>query len=132
MAFRKSSNISCKDSTDIVFVDLRHVGPVTRRKFKNDELDGSKYFTSLKTIKNNNSHMMIVTAIPEGNFVFVLFEKLSQIGSNVGESNNLMDSPTSMIVNALMADSTDMDDKFAMMEQTIEALKKSVDNKIFI
>uniref|UniRef100_M1DCA0 Uncharacterized protein n=1 Tax=Solanum tuberosum TaxID=4113 RepID=M1DCA0_SOLTU len=131
MTFKKSSNISCKDSADIVSTDLRRVCPVTRRKFKNSELDGSKYFTSLKTIKNN-SHMMIVTAIPEGNFVYVLFEKLSQIGSNVGESNDLMDSPTSMIVNALMADSTDMDDKFAMMEQTIKALKKSVDNKIFI
>ncbi|KAK4733917.1 hypothetical protein R3W88_008178 [Solanum pinnatisectum] len=34
-----------------------------------------------------------------------------------------------MNVNALMSDSTDMDEKFAMMDQTIEALKKSVDEK---
>ena len=40
-----------------------------------------------------------------------------------------MDSPTSMNVNALMAESTDMDEKFTMMEQTIESLKKSVDDK---
>uniref|UniRef100_M1DDG4 Uncharacterized protein n=1 Tax=Solanum tuberosum TaxID=4113 RepID=M1DDG4_SOLTU len=40
-----------------------------------------------------------------------------------------MDSPTSINVNALMADSTDMNEKFAIMEKTIEALKKSVDDK---
>ena len=40
-----------------------------------------------------------------------------------------MDSTTSMNVNALMADSTDMGKKFAMMEQAIEALKKSIGDK---
>ncbi|KAH0781231.1 hypothetical protein KY290_000829 [Solanum tuberosum] len=40
-----------------------------------------------------------------------------------------MDSPTSINVNALMADSTDMDEKFATLELTIQALKKSVDDK---
>ena len=34
-----------------------------------------------------------------------------------------------MNVNALMADSTDMDENFAMMEQTIESLKKFIDDK---
>ncbi|KAG5584977.1 hypothetical protein H5410_045411 [Solanum commersonii] len=34
-----------------------------------------------------------------------------------------------MNVNALVADSTDMDEKFAMMEQTIEALKKFIYDK---
>ncbi|KAK4706980.1 hypothetical protein R3W88_033452 [Solanum pinnatisectum] len=68
-----SSNISCKDSTNVVSTDLSDVDPVTRRKFKNSELDGSKYITYLKTIKNNNSHMMVVTTIPKGNFAFVFF-----------------------------------------------------------
>ena len=40
-----------------------------------------------------------------------------------------MDSSTSMNVNALIADSTDMDEAFAMIKQTIEALKKFVDVK---
>ena len=30
-----------------------------------------------------------------------------------------------------MVDATEMDEKFAMMEQTIEALKKSIDDKSF-
>uniref|UniRef100_M1DRT9 Uncharacterized protein n=1 Tax=Solanum tuberosum TaxID=4113 RepID=M1DRT9_SOLTU len=40
-----------------------------------------------------------------------------------------MDSPTSMNVNALMSDSIDMDEKFAMMDQPIEASKNSIDDK---
>lgn len=40
-----------------------------------------------------------------------------------------MDSPTSMIVNSLISYSTNMDEKFAIMEQIIEALKKSVDDQ---
>uniref|UniRef100_M1DIS5 Uncharacterized protein n=1 Tax=Solanum tuberosum TaxID=4113 RepID=M1DIS5_SOLTU len=59
----------------------------------------------------------------------MFFGEFSQIGSNFGESEDSMDSPTSMNVNALMDDSTDMDEKFAMMVQTIEALKKSIDDK---
>jgi len=129
MAFRKSSDFSYKDSTDVVSADLSHVGPITRRKFKNSGLDGSEYFTSLEAMKNNNSHTMVVSATPRGNLASVFFGEFSQIGSNFGESEDSMDSPTSMNVNALMADSTDMDEKFAMMEQTIEALKKSVDDK---
>ncbi|KAH0661858.1 hypothetical protein KY290_027773 [Solanum tuberosum] len=64
-----------------------------------------------------------------GNLASVFFGEFSQIGSNFGESEDSMDSPTSMNVNVFMADSTDMDEKFAMMEQTIEALKKSIDDK---
>ncbi|KAK4727401.1 hypothetical protein R3W88_032318 [Solanum pinnatisectum] len=80
-------------------------------------------------MKNNNSHTMGVSATPGGNLASVFFGEFSQIGSNFGESEDSMDSPTSMNVNALMADSTDMDEKFVMIEQTIEALKKSVYDK---
>ncbi|KAH0725415.1 hypothetical protein KY284_001280 [Solanum tuberosum] len=129
MAFRKSGDFSYKDSTDVVSIDLSHVGPITRRKFKNCGLDGSEYFTSLEAMKNNNSHTMVVSATPRGNLASVFFGEFSQIGSNFGESEDSMDSLTSMNVNALMTDSTDMDEEFEMMEQTIEALKKSVDEK---
>ncbi|KAK4716613.1 hypothetical protein R3W88_014951 [Solanum pinnatisectum] len=64
MAFKKSSDFSYKDSTDVVSADLSHIGQITRRKFKNSGLDGFEYFTSLETMKNNNSHMMVVTATP--------------------------------------------------------------------
>ncbi|PHU22822.1 putative methyltransferase PMT6 [Capsicum chinense] len=40
-----------------------------------------------------------------------------------------MNSPTSMKVNTFMVDAVDMDEKFAMMEQTIEDLNKSVEKK---
>ncbi|KAH0645173.1 hypothetical protein KY284_033057 [Solanum tuberosum] len=129
MAFIKSSDFSYKDFIDVVSADLSHVGPITRCKFKNSGLDASEYFTFLEAIKNNNSHTIAVSATPRGNLANVFFGEFSQIGSNFGESEDSMDSPTSMNVNALMADSTDMDEKFAMMEQTIEALKKSVDDK---
>ncbi|KAH0776474.1 hypothetical protein KY290_007885 [Solanum tuberosum] len=129
MAFRKSSDFSYKDSTGVVATDLSHVGLITRRKFKNSGLDGSEYFTFLDMIKSNNSHMMVAIATPRGNLASVLSREFSQIGSNFGESEYSMDSPTSMSVNSLMADSTDIDEKFAMMEQTIEALKKSLDDK---
>uniref|UniRef100_M1DLQ6 Uncharacterized protein n=1 Tax=Solanum tuberosum TaxID=4113 RepID=M1DLQ6_SOLTU len=124
MAFRKSRDFSYKDSSGVISANLSHVGLITQRKFKNSGLDGFVYFTSLETMKNNNSHTMVVTATPRGNLALVLFGEFSQIGSDFGESEDSMDSPTSMNVNALMADSTDMDEKFAMMEQTIEALKK--------
>ncbi|KAH0726425.1 hypothetical protein KY290_002238 [Solanum tuberosum] len=129
MAFKKSSDFSYRDSTDVVSGDLSHVGPITRRKLKNSGLDGSEYFTSLEAMKNNNSHTMVVSATPRGNLASVFFGEFSQIGSNFDESEDSMDAPTSMNVNALMADLTDMDEKFAMMEQPIEALKKFVDDK---
>uniref|UniRef100_M1DFX2 Uncharacterized protein n=1 Tax=Solanum tuberosum TaxID=4113 RepID=M1DFX2_SOLTU len=86
MAFRKSSYFSYKDYTDVVSADLSHVGPITRRKFKNSGLDGYEYFTSLEAMKNNNSHTMVVSATPRGNLVSVFFGEFSQIGSNFGES----------------------------------------------
>ena len=129
MAFKKTCNFSFKDSTDVIYPDLSHADPITRHKFKNRGLDESAYFTSLEVMKNKNSHTMIVSATPRGNLAPVFFEESSQIGSNFGESEDSMDSPTSMNVNALMADSTDMDEKFAMMGKTIEALNKSIDDK---
>uniref|UniRef100_M1DTG4 Uncharacterized protein n=1 Tax=Solanum tuberosum TaxID=4113 RepID=M1DTG4_SOLTU len=103
------------DSTDVVSADLNHVGPITQRKFKNSGLDGSEYFTSLETMKNNNSNMMVVTATPGANLASMFLGELSQNDSNFGESDDSMDSPTSMNVNALMDDSIDMDEKFTMM-----------------
>ncbi|KAG5591246.1 hypothetical protein H5410_041760 [Solanum commersonii] len=136
--FNKHSTIG--ESYNINYIALRrsdqrissyrsHVGPLTQRKFKKSRLDGSEYFTSLETMKNNNSYTMVVTVTPRDNLASVFFGEFSQIGSNFGEFEDSMDSPTSMNVNALMANSIDMDEKFAMMEQTIEALKKSVDDK---
>ncbi|WMV42327.1 hypothetical protein MTR67_035712 [Solanum verrucosum] len=129
MAFRKSGDFSYNDSTGVVSAYRSHVGSITRHKFKKSGLDGSEYFTSLETIRNNNSHTMVVTSTPRGNLASVFFGESSQIGSNFGESEDSMDSPTSMNVNALMADSTDMNEKFAMMEQTLKTLKKFVDDK---
>ncbi|KAG5615606.1 hypothetical protein H5410_015430, partial [Solanum commersonii] len=94
------SDTSQGDSSGVVSADLNHVGPITRLKFKNRAI-----------------------------FASVFFGEYSQSGSNFGESEDSMDSPTSMNVNALMSDSIDMDEKFAMMDQTIEALKKSIDDK---
>ncbi|KAK4706254.1 hypothetical protein R3W88_034199 [Solanum pinnatisectum] len=96
MAFRKSSDFSYKESTDVVSADLSHVGLITQRKFKNSGLDRLEHFTSLETMKNNNSNTMVVTATPRANLASLFFGELSQIGSNFGESDDSMDSPTSM------------------------------------
>ncbi|KAG5630505.1 hypothetical protein H5410_002222 [Solanum commersonii] len=53
-------------STGVISAHLSHVGPITRRKFKNSGLARSEYFTSLETIKDNNSHVMVVTTTPRG------------------------------------------------------------------
>ena len=132
MAFRKSCDFSDKDSIDVLSASLSHVSPIIRRKFNNSALDGSEYFTSLEAMKNNNSHTMVVSAKPRDNLASVFSGESSQIVSNSGNSGDSMDYPTSMNVNALMAGSTNMNEKFAMLEQTIKALKKSVDEKIFI
>ncbi|KAG5608388.1 hypothetical protein H5410_019669 [Solanum commersonii] len=87
------------------------------REVQEQGLDGFEYFTSLETMKTNNSHTMVVTATPRGNLAFVFFREFSQIGSNFGEFEHSMDSPTSINVNALMDDLTDMDEKFAMMDE---------------
>ena len=120
MAFRKNCDFSNKESTDVVSTSLIHVCPITRRKFKNSVLERPEYFTSLEVIRSNNSHTIVVSAIPRGNLASVFCGGCSQIGSNFGDSEDSM------------ADSTDMDEKFVMMEKTIEALKKFVVTKIFI
>ena len=79
--------------------------------------------------KGRKSQISAVTTTPGGNFASILSDELSETGCNFGESENLMNSPTSTKVNTFMVDRIDLDKKFAMMEQTIEALKKSVDEK---
>ncbi|PHU22627.1 Pre-mRNA-splicing factor SLU7 [Capsicum chinense] len=98
---------------------------IMRGQFKAIGLDESEYFTSLEETKNNNSH--VTTA--RGNLASMFFGKLSLTGSNFGEPKDSMNSLVSTKVNALMADSTDLDEKFAIREQNLKALKKLVDDK---
>lgn len=84
MAFRKSSDFSHKDYTNVVSTDLCHVGLITRRKFKNSGLDGSIYFISLETMKNNNFNTRRKTSTRGGNLASVFFGKFSQIGYKFG------------------------------------------------
>ncbi|OIT08266.1 hypothetical protein A4A49_17389 [Nicotiana attenuata] len=128
MAFCKC-DVSCKDATVAVSAELSHVGPITRSKFKASGLDGSEYFASLEMAKKSISLMTFATAISGGNTPFSLFDELSQTASNLGGFEHLVDSSVSAKANALMTDATNMDEKFAMMEQTIEVLKKSVEDK---
>ncbi|OIT20538.1 hypothetical protein A4A49_32097 [Nicotiana attenuata] len=79
--------------------------------------------------KKSRSHMTFATAISGGNTPFSMFDKLSPTASNLGGFEDLVDSSVSTKVNALMTDATNVDEKFAMMEQTIEVLKKSVEDK---
>ncbi|XP_070012921.1 uncharacterized protein [Nicotiana sylvestris] len=95
----RKCDVSCKDATAAVSAELSHIGPITRSKFRASGLDGTEYFASLEP------------------------------SSNLGEFEDLVDSPISTMVNALMTDTTNVDEKFAMMEQTIEVLKKSVEDK---
>ncbi|PHT79572.1 hypothetical protein T459_17624 [Capsicum annuum] len=124
MDFGKTNDVTCKGST-ASSTDHSYVRPITRRNFKASGLDESEYFFSLEVAKKPNSH--VTTA--RGNLASMFFGELSLTGSNFGEPEDSTDSPVSTKINALMADSTDMDEKFAMMEKTIEALKKLVDNK---
>uniref|UniRef100_M1DNW5 Uncharacterized protein n=1 Tax=Solanum tuberosum TaxID=4113 RepID=M1DNW5_SOLTU len=129
MAFIKINDVSCKDPTVATLVDLGDVDPVTRREFKTSALNGSEYFTSLEMARKIKSQMTLKTAIDGGNIVSKLFDELSHSDFNFGEYKNSTDSSISTKVNSLMVDATDMDEKFAMMEQTIEALKKFIDDK---
>ncbi|OIT27901.1 hypothetical protein A4A49_21469 [Nicotiana attenuata] len=128
MAFYKY-DISCKDATVAASAQLSHVGPITRSKFKASGLDGSEYFASLEMAKKSRSHMTFATAIFGSNTPFSMFDKLSPTASNLGGFEDSVDSSVSTKVNALMTDATNVDEKFAMMEQTIEVLKKSVEDK---
>ncbi|KAH0639770.1 hypothetical protein KY285_036356 [Solanum tuberosum] len=115
MAFKKINDVSCKDSTIATFVDLSDVGLVSLHKFKTSGSDRSEYFTSLEMARKIKSPMTLKTAIQ----------------GSTSHLSCLMNFLTlaSTLVNSLMVDATDMDEKFAMMEQTIEALKKSIDDK---
>uniref|UniRef100_M1DLK1 Uncharacterized protein n=1 Tax=Solanum tuberosum TaxID=4113 RepID=M1DLK1_SOLTU len=129
MAFKMINDVSCKDSTIATFVDLIDAGPVSLHKFKTSGSDRSEYFTSLEMARKIKSQMTLKTAIPGDNIASKLFDELSHSGFNFGEYKNSTDSSISTKVNSLMVDATDMDEKFAMMEQTIEALKKFIDDK---
>ncbi|KAH0651254.1 hypothetical protein KY285_031372 [Solanum tuberosum] len=129
MALKNINDVSCKDSTVAILVDFSDVEPVTRREFKTSALNGSKYFTSLETARKIKSQMTLKTAIVGGNIVSKLFNELSHSDFNFGEYKNSTDSSISTKVNSLMVDTTDMDKKFVMMEQTIETLKKPIDDK---
>ncbi|KAK4740182.1 hypothetical protein R3W88_003879 [Solanum pinnatisectum] len=118
MAFKKINEISCKDSTSATFVDFSDVYPITRCEFNTSALNEFEYLTSLEMARKS-----------KGNIASKLFDELSHFGSNFSESKNSTDSSISTKVNSLMVDATYMDEKFTMMEQTIEALKKSIDNK---
>ncbi|KAG5602999.1 hypothetical protein H5410_034369 [Solanum commersonii] len=129
MAFKKINDVSCKDSTVATLVDFSDVDPVTRREFKISALNGSEYFTSLEMARKIKSQMTLKTAIIGGNIISKLFDELSHFDFNFGEYKNSTNSSFSTNVNSLMVDATDMDEKFAMMEQTIKTLKKSIDDK---
>ena len=75
--------------------------------------------------------MTLKTAIPGGNIASKLFHELSYSSFNFGDSKSSTDSSISTKANSFMVDIADMDEKFTMMEQTIEALKNSIDDKIF-
>ncbi|OIT05051.1 hypothetical protein A4A49_04639 [Nicotiana attenuata] len=102
---------------------------MTRSKFKASGLDGTEYFASLEMAKKSRSHTTSATAICGGNTPFSLFDEFSPTTSNLGEFEDLVDSPVSTKVNALMTNATNVDKKFTMMEQTIEVSKKSVEDK---
>ncbi|KAK4723318.1 hypothetical protein R3W88_026097 [Solanum pinnatisectum] len=129
MAFKKINDILCKDSTVATLVDFSDVDPITQREFKTSALNGSEYFTSLEMSGKSKSQMILKTAIHGANIASKLFDELSHSNFNFGEFENSTDFSISTKVNSLMADATDMDEKFAMMEQTIRALKKSIDDK---
>ena len=72
--------------------------------------------------------MTLKTAIPGGNITSKLFHELSYSSFNFGESKSSTDSSISTKSNSFMVNAAAMDEKFAMMEQTVEALKKSIDD----
>ncbi|KAH0727828.1 hypothetical protein KY285_003545 [Solanum tuberosum] len=129
MAFKKINDVSCKDSTIATFVDFSDTGLVSRHKFKTSGSDRSKYFTYLGMARKSKSRMTLVTAISVGNIASTLVDELSHSGFKFGKSANSMNSSIPKKVNTLMVDTTDMDEKFAMMEKTIETLMKSIDDK---
>ena len=73
--------------------------------------------------------MTLKIAIPGDNIASKLFHELSHSGFNFGESKSSTDSSNSTKANSFVVDTTDMEDKFAMIEETIEALEKFIDDK---
>ena len=88
-----------------------------------------KNFTSLEMTRKSKSRMTLKTAITGGNIASKLFDELSHFSFNFGESKSSTDSSILTKGNSFMVDTTDMNEKFAMMEQIIEALKKSICDK---
>ncbi|KAH0717401.1 hypothetical protein KY285_013432 [Solanum tuberosum] len=129
MDFKKINDISCNYSTVATLVDFSDIDPITRREFKTSALNGYEYFTSLEMSGKSKSQMTLKTAIHGANIASKLFDELSQSSFNFGESENSTEISISTKVNFFMADAKDMDEKFTMMEQTIGALKKSIDDK---
>ncbi|KAK4737514.1 hypothetical protein R3W88_001211 [Solanum pinnatisectum] len=72
--------------------------------------------------------MTLKTAIPRGKIASKLFDELSHSSFNFGESKKSTDSSNSTKVNSLMVNTTNMDEKFTMMEQTIEALRTEINH----
>ncbi|KAH0685647.1 hypothetical protein KY285_016208 [Solanum tuberosum] len=129
IAFKKISDVSCKDSTVATFIDFSDVDPITQREFKTSAFNGAEYFTSMEMARKSKYQMTFKTTIPGANIASTLFDEHSHSNFNFGESKNLVNSSISTNVNSLMVDATDMDEKFSIMEQTIGALKKSIDDK---
>uniref|UniRef100_M1ACK3 Uncharacterized protein n=1 Tax=Solanum tuberosum TaxID=4113 RepID=M1ACK3_SOLTU len=126
MAFKKINDVSCKDSTIATLVDLSDAGPVSLHKFKTSGSDRSKYFSSLEMARKIKSQMTLKTAIPGAT------SHLSCLMNFLTLTSTLVNIRIQRILQfqqRLMIDATDMDEKFTMMEQTIEALKKSIDDK---
>ena len=95
-------------------------------------LNGFEYFMSLEIPRKIMSRMTIKTPIPWGNIASKLFHELSYSSFNFGDSKSSTDSSISTKANSFMVDTIDMDEKFIMMEQTIEAYKKSIHDKILL
>ncbi|KAF3622660.1 RNA-directed DNA polymerase -like protein [Capsicum annuum] len=129
MDFKNTKDVSCKKSATATSDELNLVGTLTQCKFKNSGWDRFEYFTPLVKVKKSKSHMTAEATTPGSNLTSLLYDKFSQTGINFSEYEDSTDSSVSTKVNALMADATNMDEKFTIMEQNIEVLKKSIDDK---
>ena len=78
--------------------------------------------------RKSKSRMTLKIAIPGDNIASKLFHELSHSGFNFSQSKSSTNSSNSTKSNSFMVDAAAMDEKFAMMEQTVEALKKSIDD----
>ncbi|KAK4373060.1 hypothetical protein RND71_008444 [Anisodus tanguticus] len=120
MASEKSFGVP---STNVIVV----AWPMTRSKFKTGGLEGLKCFISLETQDKNK--LTMTTARFGGNTSFSSPREVSQTCSNFYKSKDLVDSSTSNMVIAMMTNVTNAKEQLAAMMQTIEALKKSIEDK---